>query len=86
MGKKKIDINGLGGSYGVERLAFYKMLPEMGPPETLIWEYPMQDDSWEYELNEFIEDIEKNREPSVNLEDAKAALGIVEEIYRISKT
>ena len=37
----KIEINGLGGSYGVERLAYYRMLPEMGPPETTIWEYPL---------------------------------------------
>ncbi|HEY9155988.1 MAG TPA: Gfo/Idh/MocA family oxidoreductase, partial [Opitutaceae bacterium] len=36
----KIAIDGLGGSYGVERLAFYQMLPEMGPPETTIYEYP----------------------------------------------
>ena len=33
-------IDGLGGSYGVERLTFYRMLPEMGPPETTSWEYP----------------------------------------------
>ena len=31
---------GLGGSYGVERLTCYRMLPEMGPPETTAWEYP----------------------------------------------
>jgi hypothetical protein len=30
----KLQIDGLGGSYGVERLTFYKMLPQMGPPET----------------------------------------------------
>ena len=36
----KLHVDGLGGSYGVERLAFYRMLPEMGPPETTIWEYP----------------------------------------------
>ena len=36
----KLEIDGLGGSYGVERLTFYRMLPEMGPPETTIWEYP----------------------------------------------
>ena len=30
----KLQIDGLGGSYGVERLTFYQMLPEMGPPET----------------------------------------------------
>jgi predicted dehydrogenase len=85
-GKKgKIDINGLGGSYGVERLSFYKMSPAMGPPETFIWEYPMADDSWEFELQEFIDDIKQKRQPGVGLHDAQAALKIVEEIYRISQ-
>lgn len=85
-GKKgKIDINGLGGSYGLERISFYKMSAAMGPPETFIWEYPMADDSWEFEFNEFIEDISKKRQSGVSLQDAQAALKIVEEIYRISK-
>jgi predicted dehydrogenase len=80
----KIDINGLGGSYGVERLSFYKMSAAMGPPETFIWEYPMADDSWEVEFAEFLEDIRAKRQPAANLEDAHAALTIVEEIYRKS--
>ena len=29
----KLHIEGLGGSYGVERLTYYQMLPEMGPPQ-----------------------------------------------------
>lgn len=82
-GKKgKLDISGLGGSYGLEKLAFYKMLPEMGPPETTIWEYPMVDDSWEREMNEFYEDIYKNREPSPGLSDALAVLRVVDSIYK----
>ncbi len=80
----KIDINGLGGSYGVERLAFYKMLPEMGPPETHMWEFPMADNSWEVEFAEFLEDIEIKRAPAPGLPDAHAALNIVETIYRMS--
>lgn len=82
--KGKIDINGLGGSYGVERIAFYKMSPEMGPPETFMWEYPMADNSWEIEFAEFLEDIRLQREPAVNLRDAYEALKIVEEIYNKS--
>jgi predicted dehydrogenase len=82
----KIDINGLGGSYGVERLSFYKMSAAMGPPETFIWEYPMADDSWEVEFKEFIEDIQHHRQPNPGLQDARATLKIVEEIYRISQT
>ena len=80
----KLDIQGLGGSYGVERITYYKMLPEMGPPETTMWEYPMADDSWEQEWNEFLQDIKLNRKPAANIHDAHAALTIVEEIYRKS--
>lgn len=80
----KIDINGLGGSYGVERIAFYKMSKEMGPPHTFIEEYPMADNSWEVEFSEFLEDIRHKRQPAAGLNDAHAALKIVEEIYRKS--
>ncbi len=84
-GKKgKIDINGLGGSYGTERISFYKMSPKMGPPETLVWEYPMADDSWSFEFAEFLEDIALKRQPAAGMQDAHSALKIVEEIYKKS--
>jgi len=80
----KLHIDGLGGSYGVERLAYYKMLPQMGPPETTIWEYPMADNSWSVEFAEFLEDIQLGRQPAANLNDAYAALAIVEKVYQES--
>ena len=80
----KIDISGLGGSYGVERIALYRMLPEMGPPETTIWEYPMADDSWAVEFAEFLEDIELQRQPSAGLKDAYETLRVIEQIYEAS--
>jgi predicted dehydrogenase len=80
----KIHISGLGGSYGIERLALYRMLPEMGPPETTVWEYPMADDSWAVEFAEFVADIRNNRVPAAGLKDAHAVLSIVEQIYEAS--
>ena len=80
----KLHIEGLGGSYGVERLSFYKMQPAMGPPETTIWEYPGPDDSWRRELEEFEQDVALRREPSAGLPSAGACLRVVEEIYRRS--
>lgn len=78
----KLDISGLGGSYGVEKLAYYKMLPEMGPPETTIWEYPqLVDKSWELEFGALLEDIRLDREPKPGVRDAQAALRVVEEVY-----
>ena len=80
----KLQVDGLGGSYGTERLTWYRMLPEMGPPETTSWEYPMADDSWQVETRAFVEDIRTGRPPSPGLDDAIAALAIVDEVYRRS--
>jgi predicted dehydrogenase len=80
----KLDISGLGGSYGLEKLTHYKMLPQMGPPETVSWEYPMVDDSWSLEMTEFYEDILLDRMPAAGLNDAYQALKIIEKIYKDS--
>lgn len=80
----KLQIDGLGGSYGTERLTWYRMLPQMGPPETTAWEYPMADDSWTAELAAFLDDIRQHRSPSPDLRAALAALQIVQRIYEKS--
>lgn len=80
----KIAVDGLGGSYGLERLALYKMLPEMGPPETVIWEYPRGDTSWQLETGAFITDILLDRAPDPGLAEGIKTLEIVEKIYRDS--
>jgi predicted dehydrogenase len=82
----KLEISGLGGSYGVERLAFYRMTPAMGPPETTIWEFPMADDSFEVELAEFFDDIRLGRTPQPGPEDALAVLRLVERIYQEARS
>jgi predicted dehydrogenase len=80
-GDAKLHWEGLGGSYGVERLTYYKMLPQMGPPETTIWEFPRGDESWKIEMAEFFKDIKLKRTPAPGLKEAKAALAVVEKIY-----
>jgi predicted dehydrogenase len=77
----KLAIDGLGGSYGVERLAHYQMLPEMGPPDTTIYEYPREDRSWAIEFGEFLDDVRLDREPSAGLDAARAALVVAERVY-----
>jgi len=78
----KLHWEGLGGSYGVEKLTYYKMLPQMGPPETTTWEYPQQDGSWKLEMNRFIEDITRNENNECNLTQARQVLNVVETIYK----
>jgi len=79
----KLQVDGLGGSYGVERLTFYHMRPEMGPPETTIWEYPGLDLSWQSEFAEFRDCVASGRVPEGSLADALAALRIVERLYAV---
>jgi predicted dehydrogenase len=80
----KLQIDGLGGSYGVERLAFYRMLPQMGPPETTIWEYPGEDRSWHDEFRHFAECVRTHSAPLGGLGDALAALEVVRHVYQQS--
>jgi predicted dehydrogenase len=80
----KLHVEGLGGSYGLERLAYYRMLPAMGPPDTTIWEYPQEDRSWELEFRTFLEDIRLDRPPDADLAAARAALAVVGEVYAAS--
>jgi predicted dehydrogenase len=83
--KAKLHVEGLGGSYGVERLSFYKMSPEMGPPETVIHEFPGADLSWEREFRNFTESVESHGTPCGNLDDAYEALKIVDAVYGAKK-
>ena len=77
----KLHWEGLGGSYGVERLAVYTMKPEMGPPETVIHEFPGPDTSWRAEWSNFKGSIAGDIAVDGGLEDAFAALKIVKQAY-----
>jgi len=77
----KIEISGLGRSYGEETLTFHKMLPEMGPPVTETWSFPDPDDSWEIEMREFINDLQTGTNNSDNLESSLEVLRVIGEIY-----
>jgi predicted dehydrogenase len=78
----KLVVDGLGGSYGLERLTHYRMLPQMGPPEVSSWEYPGQDQSWDAEFADFAAAVSENRQPCGDIADAVANLAIIEEVYR----
>lgn len=82
----KLQVDGLGGSYGVEKLTYYQMLPSMGPPATTVWEYPFEDVSWQMEIEYFVSKILKNEAPEADIIDAKKALDIVQDIYNFKKT
>jgi predicted dehydrogenase len=79
-----IVIDGLGRSYGKETLTFYKMKPEMGPPDKAVFEWDEPDMSWEREYRDFVSSIEKNREPNGSIYDAYESIKLVYRIYASS--
>jgi predicted dehydrogenase len=81
----KLHIEGLGGSYGVERLAYYKMLPQMGPPETTIFEYPGEDRSWQVEWQHTLQRIRERKQPIGNMDDALQTLRVIDQLYAMPR-
>lgn len=75
----KLQVDGLGGSYGPERLTYYKMLPQMGPPEIEQWEFP-GDASWAVEFEHFLRAIRGEPAQGATLADAQATLRIAQRI------
>ncbi len=80
----KLHIDGLGGSYGVEKLFHYQMKPEMGIPDTKVYEFPGPDESWQREMLQFESNIQMKQKPDAGLAEVRAALQVVDTIYRIT--
>jgi predicted dehydrogenase len=59
----KLHIEGLGGSYGVEKLYHYQMKPEMGPPDTKVYEFSGRMNRGGGRLTEFEKDIQLKQNP-----------------------
>src|SRR6202521_1505200 len=78
----KLTIEGLGGSYGIEKLTHYRMLPQMGPPETQRWEWPEPDASWQGEVEEVVAAVEQKRRAIGDIDDAVSTMTIIDRIYR----
>jgi len=78
----KLEINGLGGSYGEETLTYYKMKPEFGIPDKFFYSWPGEDVSWKLEFKNFVDAISENKAPLSTLQDAYAAMKIIFDIYK----
>jgi predicted dehydrogenase len=78
----KLRIDGLGGSYGTEKLTLYEMSPEMGIPEITTWEYYKLDTSFEREFMSFVQAIKYDLDVWSDLEESQKTLKIIDEIYK----
>jgi len=81
-----MEISGLGGSYGAEVLELGKRKKEGGRPDIQVFEFPLEDMSWEKEWEEFRAAINENRQPIGNGADGLEAIRVVEALYESSKS
>jgi predicted dehydrogenase len=79
--RARVDLEGLGGSYGPERLTVHAMRPEMGPPETTTREWGAPDESWRLEVEDVVAQLGGAAPFGAGLDDAAAVLQVVEEAY-----
>ena len=68
----------------MERLTFYKMLPEMGIPKSETWEFTGRDESWRIEFNMFIDDVINGTSNSNNVESSQKVLNLISDAYEKS--
>jgi len=83
--KGYIIIDGLGKSYGREKLILGRRKKLGERPSEKIFEFGEEDISWEEEWKEFISAIKENREPLGNTYDGMMANKIVNTLYKSSK-
>lgn len=82
MQKAKIQIDGLGGSYGREKLTLYKMRPEMGPPDMDEFLFDEKDNSWKDENNLFFKKIKQKDYSNSSIRDALYVMSVIEKLYQ----
>ncbi len=79
-------VEGLGGSYGTERLTWGRRRPESGPPDEERFDFPGPDVSWEAEWREFVTAIREGRGPLASSYDGRQALRMVHAVYESGRT
>jgi predicted dehydrogenase len=77
---------GLGRSYGQERLIWGRRRPESGPPDEQCFEFPEGDSSWEAEWREFVTAIHEGRKPLGDGYDGWQALRMAHALYASTET
>ena len=80
--KGYIKIEGLGGSYGLEKLEFGLRKESGGRPEIKSKSFDFEDISWKKEWLEFKSSMQKNKKINGNAWDGLKAMQIIENIYK----
>lgn len=77
-----VQVEGLGRSYGTEKLTLAKRRPESGPPDLEAFTFDRPDASWQREWEDFIGAIRAGRQPLSHGEDALRTMKVIAASYR----
>lgn len=78
----KIQIDGLGRSYGKEKLTLFEMGKKMGPPKIKEYSFPDIDVSWKKEIQTFVKKIKSSDTSDSSIKDAMYVISIIDKIYK----
>lgn len=77
-----LSVEGLGGSYGEERLVRVRRRLEGGVPEVVEERFPGPDRSWELEWSDFVDAVETGAPRHGGVADGLAAMRMIDALYR----
>lgn len=83
--KGYVRVEGLGGSYGIERLTLGLRKPEGGAPVENEWEFSGPDNSWEEEWKDFTSSIQQGRQPLGSAREGLSVMQVIDAVYRSAK-
>jgi predicted dehydrogenase len=77
-----LSVEGLGGSYGQERLLHYRRIPQGGAPEVTEESFDGPDRSWQLEWQDFVQAIRGEGACQGTAEDGVVAMATIDALYR----
>ncbi|HWI21779.1 MAG TPA: Gfo/Idh/MocA family oxidoreductase [Baekduia sp.] len=77
----KLVVDGLQGSYGTQKLTVHEMKPEMGPPDTQVFEFAAGDASWAAEWATVKDAVAAASEATGDLNSVRYCWALIEAAY-----
>jgi predicted dehydrogenase len=79
-----LHLTGRDGHYGPQKLVWGKRQTSHGRPDEQVFEFPLPDDSWAREWEDFIDAVQTGRKPMGDTTDSMKTLELVEAAYQSS--
>lgn len=78
----KVEVSGLGGSYGTESLTVHHMVDGLGVPTKSEEKFEQSDSSWELEMSDIMNQIKGFKHSGADIESAIDVFKVIESAYK----